>query len=228
MAFPTLVEQWSGGSTASNATSWSGAGATNHTLTIPANSLWICVLSSDGNPTLTDSSLTFNKLGQASNGNVVTGAIFYYVDPNSRAAGASPIFSLSSTASEQYSAIWYAFSSGTSLGIQGANSNGSSTNSDPPNLALTGVGALDVTWIATRSGDSTVVASAGPTNYTNFLSRVAASTSSASTDVARRNLNASAENPGTFTSATEQWVCWTLGVYLLQPKPVGWCGIIGE
>jgi len=110
--------------------------------------------------------------------------------------------------------------SGSNLQLQGADSSGSSGNSDPPILAIADGLAHDALWITSRSGDSTIVASAAPSGYANLQSRSAGGTTGASTNTAERNLNASAEDPGNFTSNFEQWVCWTLAIYEGGPGSV--------
>lgn len=205
MIAPTIVTRATNASSTSDSTSF--------TVTMPSSivvgNMLIAVVSADGNPTLTvntgSSGVNWKKLGQASNSTVVTGGIFW------KLAEGSDALVITSSASEQFSATVLQVSNARSL--QGASANGSSTNSDAPNLAPTwGVSTYTVPclWIATRSGDSTVVATVAPSSYSNLQSQAAGGTSGASTNTAERSLTASSENPGTFTSTTEQWVSWTL------------------
>lgn len=202
MTFPVVTWRATGRTTASNTTS--------HAITLPtgivAGELLLVVFSTDGNPTVT-APADWQKLGQASNGTTVTGAVFY------KTAAGSDTLTITTSASEQSSHVSFRFAPGNY--VLGANANGSSTNSNPPTLALT---ATDVLWIATRSGDSTVVATVAPTNYANLQTIAAAGTGGASTNTAERSLNAASEDPGTFTSATEQWVSWTIAVSFVQPE----------
>jgi hypothetical protein len=154
----------------------------------------------------------WTKLGQSSNGTSTTGAIFYKAAGTATWGTPADALTISSTSSEQFSGAFLRLS-GSNLQLEGANSNGSSSNSDPPNLALADGLAHDALWITTRSGDSTVVASAAPSGYANLQTRTAGGSTGASTNTAERSLNASAEDPGSFTSSFEQWVCWTLAVY---------------
>lgn len=197
MAAPVVAARSTGRTTTTDTTS--------HAITMPAGitagDLLIVVFSVDGAPTCTASG--WNKLGQASNSTVVTGAIFW-----KRAAG-SDTCTVTTTTAEQSSHVVLRITGGGDP--TGASANGSSTNSNPP--SHTAAAAFDHLWIATRSGDSTVVATAAPTNYGNLQTLAAAGTGGASSNTAERTVNASTtEDPGTFTSASEQWVSWTLAV----------------
>lgn len=95
--------------------------------------------------------------------------------------------------------------------VSGTSANGSSTNSNPPSHDAGGT-ARDILWLATRAGDSTVVATVAPASFTNLLTLAAAGTGGASVNSAQRQVNGTTLDPGTFTSASEQWVSWTLAV----------------
>lgn len=86
---------------------------------------------------------------------------------------------------------------------------------DPPSLTPTW-GAADTLWIAAMvAGDDNATVSAYPSNYTNGVDTVAgdAINFSCSCGTARRELNASSENPGTFTlSELEGVVGYTIAV----------------
>jgi hypothetical protein len=195
--YPLVETRSTGASAATNTTS--------HAITLPSGvqsgDLLVCTFSSDGNPTCTDNSSTWTKLGQASNSTIVTGAIFW-----KRATG-SDALTITTSASEQSSHVVLRVSSAGDP--TGTASNGSSTNSDPASHTTT---SADILWIATRSGDSTVVATAAPVDYTGLQSQAAAGTGGASTNTAERKRTAATEDPGTFTSASEQWACWTLAI----------------
>lgn len=204
--FPTVVARGSDRTSTTNTTS--------HPITFPSHAigdLLFVHLAVDGNPTVNiGSGSGWTKLGQDSNSNVVTGAIYWKI-----ATSASESLTLSTTASEQSSHTVLVVRPTTDYaiaGISGSNANGSSTNSNPPNHAP-GVGEQNFLWIATRAGDSTVVATAAPTNYTNLQTLAAAGTGGASTNTAERQLTATSEDPDTFTSANEQWVSWTVAVW---------------
>lgn len=202
MAFPEVGSRSTGATTAVDTTS--------HTITLPSGiqvgDLLLVVFSVDGNPTVTvntgSSGSNWKKIGQASNSTVVTGAVFW------KHAEGSDALVLTSSASEQSSHVCLRV---VNAGPPTATSaNGSSTNSDP--ASENALVADDYLWVATRSGDSTVVATAAPTNYSQLQTQAAAGTGGASTNTAERTVNGSSENPGTFTSNTEQWVTWTVSV----------------
>jgi hypothetical protein len=221
MAFPSVVARAAQVSSTSNAVSWSIGGAGPNGA---VGDLLIVVVSADGNPTLSAASnapfgANWTKLGQASNGSAVTGAVFRKFADTTTWGTNADLLNLSSSASEQYSAVVLRLS-GANLQIEGTSANGSSTNSDPPGEALAGGTAKDVLWIATRSGDSTAVASAAPASYAQLQTRAGGGSGGASTNTAERLLNAGSENPAAFTSANEQWVSWTLAVYEAAATPL--------
>lgn len=205
-AFPTVVARGSDRTAATNTTS--------HPITIPTHAIGDLILvhfAVDGNPTVTvGSGSGWTKLGQESNGTTVTGAIFWKI-----AESTGETLTLTSSATEQSSHTVLVIRPTTGYeiaGISGSAANGSSTNSNPPNHAP-GVGEQNFLWIVTRAGDSTVVATAAPANYTNLQTLAAAGTGGASTNTAERQLTATSEDPGTFTSNNEQWACWTIAIW---------------
>lgn len=204
--FPNVTARGSARTASTNTTS--------HPITLPthvAGDLLVVHLAIDGNPTVTAPG-DWEKLGQASNTTVVTGAIFW-----KKATSASETLTLTSSVSEQssHTVLVITPQAGYTLGIQGASANGSSTNSNPPNLAPA-PGTKDYLWIVTRAGDSTVLATVAPTSFSQLQSLAAAGTGGASTNTAERQLNASSLDPATFTSASEQWVSWTIAVWSVQ------------
>lgn len=88
---------------------------------------------------------------------------------------------------------------------------GNSTNGDPPNGAISG-SAQDCLFLAALCTDAQVVASAAPASYGNLTTKAATNANGASVSVADRNLNAASDNPGAFTSTTEQWVAFTIAI----------------
>lgn len=187
------------------------ADTTSHAITLPgsivAGELLLCVFSVDGNPTVSVntgvSGSNWTILGQASNSTIVTGAIVWKI------AEGSDVLTLTTSASEQSSHITMRISNAS--GITGTSANGSSTNSNPPSHSPT-PGTRDYLWIATRSGDSTTLATDAPQMFKDLQSLAAAGTGGASSNTAERFYPASSLDPGTFVSATEQWVSWTLAV----------------
>lgn len=110
---------------------------------------------------------------------------------------------------------------------------GVSTTPDPPSVTPSW-GAADTLWIAFQGNVSGSSVSAYPTNYT------LAQATAARIGVAARQLNASSENPGTFTTGGggTTWQAFTIavkpagataytlnvdqGAYALTGEPVGW------
>jgi hypothetical protein len=178
---------------------------------ITAGDLLICIFSVDGAPTCTASS-GWTKLGQASNVAVVTQAIFYKV-----AAGGDTL-TITTSAAEQSSHIVLRIA-GAGSTITGTPANGSSTNSNPP--SHNAGSSQKYLWVATRGGDSTTVPTAIPTNYSSGTHYAAAGTGGASTSTATRQYEIQTEDPGTWTVATEEWVCWTLAI---PPAPAALYG----
>lgn len=185
---------------------------TTHVITMPSGILpgdtLLVIFSSDGVPTCTEASGLWTKLGQTSDGtSAVTGAIFWKI------ATGSDTLTITTSAAEQ--------STHVSLRIQGGGTptgtatSGNSTNSDPTAHTVTvGLNDIDL-WLATRHGDAQVVATVAPAAYSNLQTSTAAGANGASTNSAERLLNpnpSTNENPGAFTSATEQWVCYTIQV----------------
>lgn len=88
----------------------------------------------------------------------------------------------------------------------------SSTNADPPNVSITG-SAQDLLLITAACWDSNITASAAPSGYGNLTSQASGGVSGASVGVADRAASASTgENPGAFTSSTEQWVAFSIAI----------------
>ncbi len=204
---PVIVNWASGAQTGSNAGS--------HVINIPsglAGDMLVTVFSVDGGPTVSTVSTGWNKLGQDNEGEVV-GAVFWKMA--SGTASGDDGLTLSTTNTQRSSHVTYRIRGAT--GISGSSSENSGTNSDPPAHSPAEPGFL---WIATRSGDNQTVATAAPANYIGMLTVPGGHAEGASTNTAFRIIDpaAASENPGAFTSASEQWVCWTLAI--LGPAPV--------
>jgi hypothetical protein len=195
--FPTIVGTSSGRTTIST---------TGHSITLPTNTvigdLLLVVFSHDGASTSRTTSAGWQKMGESSNTNVVTGAVYF-----KRTTGGDTL-SISTSGSEASSYIAYAIrNAGTPSGQV---ADGSSTNSNPP---AHGVGVVSPHLVfVTRSGDSTTLATVAPTGYGDLFSQSAFDTGGASTNGAYTYFTGSTTDPGTFTSANEQWVSWTIFV----------------
>jgi hypothetical protein len=201
MAAPTVLSRLASSGAASN--------AVNYTPTLPTvttGKALLAVISSDGNPVLTTTSAGWEKLGQSSNGANVTQAVFL-----KRVATGSDGLTTNSTVGEQYSASILCIDAGAIFDVAVEFSNGSSTNSDPPNLAL--YASLDALLIATRSGDAAVQPTAVPSGYANNTANAGSGSAGAAINTAERTATVSSENPGVWTVATEQWVCSTIAIW---------------
>ena len=195
--FPTIQ------STSSASTS----GATTHPITMPSGitvgDLILVFFSIDGGTMASTSGSDWNQFQVSTNGIIVTGTVFWMF-----ATSTTPSLTVTSAASRGSSHIAYRISgAGTPVAEV---TNGSGTNSNPAILRTSG--ARNYLLLASRHGDAQVVATVAPANYTNLYTRAGASATGASTNVAQRFLNTSNEDPGTFTSATEQWVAFTVAV----------------
>jgi len=89
-------------------------------------------------------------------------------------------------------------------------SNGTSTNADPPELTPTW-GSRKTLWFAVAGINGAQVASAYPTNYDDnqYADEVGISVSYAS---ASRELAATSDNPGAFTTTNQAWAASTVAV----------------
>jgi hypothetical protein len=186
--------------------------ATSHPITLPsgivAGELLLVVFSCDGTPTILPPS-DWSLLGQASNGTVVTGAFLWKI------AEGSDTLTITTSLLQESSHISFRISGVFVPGtVEGSSANGSSTNSNPPSHSMSLLGSRGRLWIATRSGDSTVVATAAPADYTDLQTQAANTSGGASTNTAERTITGSSEteDPGVFTSTSEQWVSWTIGI----------------
>lgn len=208
MAFPVVAARSIGRTTASN--------TTTHAITLPtgisAGDLLVVVFAVDQVPTITVdtgvSGSNWNELTAGSNGTIVRSNVFWKI------AEGSDALTLTTSTTEQSSHACLRITGG--YGVTGTSANGSSTNSNPPNHAGPD-GTQDYLWIATRAGDSTVVATVAPASFTDLQTQAAAGTAGASVNTAERSLNAASLDPGTFTSASEQWVSFTLAVTPVIP-----------
>lgn len=183
--------------------------AVARTVTMPsgivAGDLLLLFITSDG------ASITFTVTGwtllvTGTDAAQVTHAIYYKV-----AAGGDTIsYNTSASESTCYFCMRVA-NAGTPEAATAAS--GSSTNADPP--SITPSASKKWMFIATAGWDSTPLTLTGfPANYGTALSIPAfgANTDSSMGLCIRYLETGAAENPGTFTSGTEQWVTNTIAV----------------
>jgi len=93
-----------------------------------------------------------------------------------------------------------------------ATGSGTSTTPDPPSLNPNNWGTENTLWFAVAGADASPSFSGFPASYTNTSSDVPGG-SAPSMGIARRELTAASENPGTFTVSTSSaWICLTAAV----------------
>lgn len=221
MATPTLVRTATEPPSGNNALTWTPTWTwgTNTAISSGEKVLWVAVVASDGNPTLSETGgAGWQKREQTSHATDVTGAVFTLETTAAYAASAAPAFTITSTVTEQFSAVLFAFKMGTgklSGFLLSTAATGSSTNSNPPALTNNTGASRDFYIIATRHGDSNTAPSTAPAGYTSLgASAGGLGGCVASTGYKTATLgNSSSEDPGTFTVGLEQWVSYTIGVY---------------
>lgn len=205
MAFPTVVARQTGSTTTNAGT---------HSVTFPAGvtagELLLAFVASDGGPIIDSSSGLWNKIaGQHRNSTNVAGAVLAKIaDGSDTLTVRTRVGDASSSEMISWVTMRISGHGGMPAGI---GANGSSTNSDPPAITPPW-GTQDYLFIAARMGDAQVPATAAPTNYSTLTGVTHSSVNGACVHTAERSLNASTENPGTFTSATEQWAALTIAV----------------
>lgn len=224
MAFPTVVATQASQNGTTNTTTFNATLGTLQASALAGDMVFVFI-SADGNPTLTLSTPTGDTVwdrtgvfvGPISSTTICSGYVAYCTIESD---GVLENLRMASSVSEQYSYIAYLVRppAGSTIGTNSANwgsSVGSSTNSNPGILGPVGT-AGDYLVIASRHGDSTVVATAAPSGYTNLLTQAAGGTAGASTNTAIKTRTMAAgdsEDPAVFTSASEQWACWTVGIF---------------
>lgn len=204
---PTSVISRQTGSTTTN--------AATHTVTfsgtIANEELLLAFIASDGNPILDDSAGRWTKIGgQHRNGTIVTGAVFAKIADGSDTL---TIRTRLGDANQTQMISWVTFRISGHGGLPVAvGTNGSSTNSNPPAITPPW-GSQEYLWIAARMGDGNVAATAAPSGYSTLTGVTHSdATHGASVHTAEKTSTASTEDPGTFTSATEQWAAFTVAI----------------
>lgn len=174
-----------------------------------AGELLVAIIAIDGNDLYTlDESVSGKNWVVAAN--VVGSSAVVGIVAIKIAEGGDALKFVNLAGSEQASAIVFRISGHGSY-VAVAFATGSSPNGDPPNVAVTG-SAQDCLYIAALCTDAQVVASGAPASYGNLTTKAATNSTGASVSVADRNLNASSDNPGAFTNASEQWAAFTIAI----------------
>lgn len=213
MSFPTVSARQTGASTGS---------ATSHAITLPthaANDLILVMVGFDGIHDATvntgSSSVGWSSLNTAKHGvgglasSQVTGSWLWL-----RAASASETLTLTTSSNTVCAWSALAFTPGALLEVKaptGTSITGSSTNANPP-AHYPSAGIQDYVWVAMAAIDLGVEATAPPSGFSN-LQTDGAGFGTVGISTAEYSLNGLAVDPGTFSTTSEQWVCWTISVY---------------
>lgn len=226
MAFPTLVRRGTWRSASSNASgnltpTWTWQ--TNTAISAGDAVRWYVLVSSDGSNTITDAgggwgTAIFPSFADGTGACTMT--VFCQDTTAAFAASAAPSFTFNSVNSEQFTAEVWAYKAPTAgkviRHLLSTTASGSSTNANPPSITNATGASQDVTSLVFGTWDSTTVSSAPPTNYANHDAWASGGTggaSSAGTDRQVTLADAASEDPGTFTSSSDQWCSVTIGVY---------------
>ncbi len=207
MASPSVVNRVTFASASNNATSWTPSSQP----TVSVGDFLVMIVSADGFAHL--SATGWEKLGECAYGSTVVQAVFYKI-----ADSTSVGFVLTSTQSEQYTAILYV--------IQDANRiYGTFTADDNSDAYVPGCaiqrGSTDALWIANLTCDSTTVAT-NPYPYSNQVTRPAASTGGASTSSCYNIIYTDSQGEFNFTNAAEEWVTSLLCVWYSPNAVTPW------
>lgn len=158
---------------------------------------------------------------QAGGGSVGETSVFYKIADGTEDGGtATWVASALTTAAWQVMRVtsWH----GTTPPETGTPSSGDASSANPPSLTPSW-GSDDTLWvvIAGHTAASAAAFTAAPTNYTGFANNGASSGGSAcSIASASRQLNASSEDPGTFTAGgSNRW--WASSTIAVRPTSGG-------
>ena len=203
--------------TVKSVSTWNGgfsSGTSHGPITLPDSispgDLLVCIFSCDGSIQTAGFTIPvgWNLAKSARYGTTVTGAVFWKVATDDNA------LTIGTSAFEIASAVMYCIEDAWMISVD--SSTGSSTNSshaegghretltDPPKEAI---------YIAARAGDSTVVATAPPSGFSDMQTVAAVSTAGASLNTAVYVGTEVTLTPSAWVSAFEQWVTFTIAVY---------------
>jgi hypothetical protein len=206
-ATPTVEGRTTGVSAASNLLTYTPALPAS----IAVGELLVVAIGFDASssPTLTvDTAFSGNNWTQIDQQMVpvVVGMVIYY-----KIAQGSDALRVNSTGSEQFGNISWRISHATSIAGTFSTQATAAVNADPPSHTFGG--AAETLWLAviTNDGD-TAIASAAPTGYSNLTTRAASAATGCTMASAEKTSTAASENPGVFTTASQEWIAATLGV----------------
>lgn len=216
MAFP-VVSASAAGSTTSDSTSHSVA----LPATVAANDLLIAFFSNDGTATVTWDNSTAGTwtLGHTTLRTTLARLTCYWKRADGTEGGKT--LSVTTSAAEQavFRVVAVAGAHTSTDPAFGTAANATSANPDPPAVTPSW-GAEDTLWFAYfGNDDGRRSMSAIPTSYGNSFYDSSGGPSGCGLGTARRELNATTDDPGTFTiSASQGWVSNTIAI---RPAPAG-------
>jgi len=203
-------------SVAGSAESVEQPAATSHTVDLPASissgDLLIGFFSVNADPGAIVWPMGWSEILQLDDGQVSLSVAYRDAD-----GGEGASIEVTTTNSEKSAHQMYRITGAEDPATQApeidAGTTGASTTPDPGSLTPTG-GAEDFLWFAVTANDGRKTVTAFPTNYTDGVGNVNDNDGGVALGVARRELNASSEDPGTFTiSGSDQWAAATVAVH---------------
>lgn len=208
MTFPSVLSLTFGGT--------GGVDANQYTPDIPdgnAGEVVIVIVSQDLNPTFTIdtgySGTKWNIIGKDSYLNTNSSIIYWKVSETG-------VDDLRIDVSISDQATWAIYRCDHASRVSATSFSFNGSNVDPP-LHTPPDGIQDYLWIAVRANDGQLAANASPSGY-GTLNKLNSTPSGATISVAERAHRASSEDPGPFTSGTEQNVAWTIAVSPVQDR----------
>jgi len=202
MAFPTL---------AATNNSVNSSVTTSHTVSLPASisagDLLIFIFGLvDAGAITTPSGWTLirNVIERPGVSETIEFSTFYKVASGSEGASVT----VTTAQSRRSAHVSYRITGYSSVPEGSTGTSGGSGSPDPDSLTPSG-GTKEYMWIAC-GGNRGGGISAAPTNYINF---VATATTGIGVALCTRNLSASSEDPGTFTTASGEWCAMTIAVF---------------
>lgn len=200
--YPTIVARSWGRDTISG---------TSHSVTLPSGiesgdlllAFWACDSDEDGAGDH-EASAGWTRLDIDTNTGIV-GAVYYKI------ADGSDSLTITTTDGELGCFVCMRIvNAGTP---ESTSTNSSGTNADPPLHTPSG-GSAKYLWVAAAAFDANAVldVTAGPGGYSSLINQPQLSGAGVRLAVANFKSESSSENPGTFTSTTEQWVAFTVSV----------------
>lgn len=201
----------------SRTTSSEGSNTATHSVTMPATvnsgDLLLTIFVHDGSDTVSWD--TFTEIKDMNDGSEIGLAVGYKQAAGTEGGGSETV----TTSGSQTSAhITYRIIGHKNPSVQApevsTGATGTSSTPDPDALTPTG-GSKEYLWIAALGRDIESSVSSNPTNYTNGQEQDGGTgAESCFAASAERILEASSENPGTFTvSSSQEWCAVTIAVH---------------